>query len=289
MKSCSITVDVEEYFQVEAFSNNISRSDWGSYESRICFQTELLLETFEQNNVQATFFILGCVADKHPEIIRKIANHGHEIASHGYNHQHITKISQKDFISDITQSKSLLEDISAKRVIGYRAPCFSITPDNLWAHDEIKNAGYEYSSSTYPIIHDLYGVPLAPRTPYFLDNGLLEIPVSTAKIFTKTLPAAGGGFFRLFPYPLFKFLLNRAHSETGMINFYTHPWEYDPAQPKLSGTFKSNFRHHVNQKTALKKLKKLATQYHFETLSTVHMNKNYPKLGVWADIAKGQS
>jgi polysaccharide deacetylase family protein (PEP-CTERM system associated) len=288
MKPYSLTVDVEEYFQVEAFAKNITMDNWRSFESRIEYQMDLLLALFKEKNIKATFFILGYIAKHHPILIKKIADQGHEIASHGFNHQHITKITRAEFIKDITDSKALLEDLISSEVVGYRAPCFSITPENHWAHNEILNAGYRYSSSTYPIAHDFYGVPNAPRTPYYLSNGLLEIPVSTSVKKGKTKPAGGGGFFRLLPYWFFKKRLLLAYKQTGFVNFYTHPWEYDPGQPKIKSSFKSNFRHRINQKSAHKKLSKLCTDFQFDTLKSVHLNKDYPQLGNWQDIANGQ-
>jgi polysaccharide deacetylase family protein (PEP-CTERM system associated) len=285
----SLTVDVEEYFQVEAYAKQIHQSDWNNFESRIEYQMNLLLELFKRKNVKATFFVLGSIAEKHPDLVKRIIFEGHELASHGFNHQHITKINKKEFIKDIRDSKALLEDISNTEIKGYRAPCFSITPENEWAHDEIENADYKYSSSTYSINHDLYGVPKAPRTPYYLDNGLLEIPVSSVELFNKAYPAAGGGFFRLQPYILFKYLLKKSEKQLGFINFYTHPWEYDPGQPKLSGSLKSNFRHNINQKTALYKLEKLCDDFTFKTIESVHMHEQYPRLGKWKDISIGNT
>jgi polysaccharide deacetylase family protein (PEP-CTERM system associated) len=281
----SITIDVEEYFQVEAFAKNITINNWKNFESRIEYQMSLLLEIFQEKNIKATFFILGYIAKNHPNLIKKIAVQGHEIASHGFNHQHITKITRTDFINDIIDSKALLEDLISSEIVGYRAPCFSISPDNHWAHDEILYAGYQYSSSTYPIVHDFYGVPNAPRTPYYLSNGLLEIPISTCEKNGKTKPAGGGGFFRLLPYWLFKKRLLLAYKQTDFVNFYTHPWEYDPEQPKIKSSFKSNFRHRVNQKTALEKLAKLCDDFEFNTLKSIHLDKSYPILGNWHSIA----
>jgi polysaccharide deacetylase family protein (PEP-CTERM system associated) len=287
IKSSSLTIDVEEYFQVEAFANNIKMSEWINYPSRIEYQMQLLLELLEETQVKATFFILGYIAEKHPKLIKLIAQKGHEVASHGFNHQHITKQSQQTFSNDITKAKLLLEDIISAPIKGYRAPCFSITAANSWAHDEIANSGYLYSSSTYPIAHDFYGVPDAPRTPYYLNNGLLEIPVSTVKFQNKILPAGGGGYFRLLPYFIFKRMLNSSEKQLNFINFYTHPWEYDPEQPKIESNAKSNFRHRVNQGSALGKLRKLCNAHQFSTLADVHLVKDYPNLGKWADIASG--
>lgn len=286
-KQGSLTIDVEEYFQVEAFSNNIDISEWDKYPSRIDFQINLLLDLLKKKQVKATFFILGIIAIKHPKLVQKISAQGHEIASHGFNHQHITKQNQKEFSSDIIQAKDLLEQLTSSAVIGYRAPCFSITPKNHWAHEEIQKAGYQYSSSTYPILHDLYGVPKAPRTPYYLSNGLLEIPISTVEFRKKILPAGGGGYFRLLPYFIFQKMLKSSEQQLGFMNFYTHPWEYDPQQPKIKSTFKSNFRHRINQHSALNKLEKLCSTFDFKTLTESHMQKNYPNLGEWKNIAAG--
>jgi polysaccharide deacetylase family protein (PEP-CTERM system associated) len=284
----SLTVDVEEYFQVEAYAKNISINDWKNFESRIVYQIELLLDLFSEKGIKATFFILGIVAEKHPQLIKKISAMGHEIASHGYYHQHLTKLNSKLFFQDINDAKKLLEDLTSAEIIGYRAPCFSITPSNEWAFDNIRAAGYQYSSSTYPIEHDFYGVPLAPRTPYFLDNGLLEVPVSTLKFAGKTKAAGGGGFFRLYPFWLYNMLLKKSSKQLEFFNFYTHPWEYDPQQPKLTGSLKSNFRHRVNQKTALTKLSKLCDNFSFDTVKNLHLTKEYKSLGNWADISRGK-
>lgn len=284
----SLTVDVEEYFQVEAYAKKISIDNWKNFESRIVYQMELLLDLFSEKDVKATFFILGVIAEKHPQLIKKIAEYGHEISSHGYNHQHITKLNAQNFYNDINDAKKLLEDITSTEVIGYRAPCFSITPTNNWAYEQIVAAGYKYSSSTYPIKHDFYGVPLAPRQPYMLDNGLLEIPVSTYKVGNRTMAAGGGGFFRLYPFWLYKKLLKKSSEQLGYFNFYTHPWEYDPNQPKIEGGLKSNFRHRVNQNSALSKLSKLCDNFSFDTLQNIHMTKEYKKLGNWTEIASGK-
>jgi polysaccharide deacetylase family protein (PEP-CTERM system associated) len=284
----SLTIDVEEYFQVEAFAKQIDISDWNSFESRIDFQMNILLDLFEEKNITATFFILGIIAKNNPTLINKIARYGHEIASHGFNHQHITKQNRKEFKDDLIRAKSTLEDITSQKVMGYRAPCFSITPCNDWAHDEILSTGHLYSSSTYPISHDFYGVPLAPRTPYILKNGLLEIPVSTVSFRNKIFPSGGGGYFRLIPYFIYNKMLKQSAKELSFVNFYTHPWEYDPEQPKIKSSFKSNFRHRINQHSALKKLSKLCDEYEFDTLANNHLNEEYLQLGSWTDVAQGK-
>lgn len=284
----SLTIDVEEYFQVEAYAKKININEWDNYESRVNYQMDLLLALFAEKKVKATFFILGVVAQKHPRLVQKIAQQGHEIASHGFNHQHITKLNAEQFFQDINDAKKLLEDTSNGEVLGYRAPCFSITATNDWAFEKVQEAGYQYSSSTYPIEHDFYGVPLAPRQPYKLSNGLLEIPISTLKVNNKNRATGGGGFFRLYPFWLYKYLLEKSFQQLGYINFYTHPWEYDPQQPKLAGGLKSNFRHRVNQKTALNKLAKLCDSFTFDTIKNIHLAKDYKTLGDWKNIASGQ-
>ncbi|WP_218352550.1 XrtA system polysaccharide deacetylase [Alteromonas lipotrueiana] len=282
----AMTVDVEEYFQVEAFAQDISVNEWSSYESRLHIQMERLLTTFAQNNVKATFFTLGWIAEAHPELLKKLVSEGHEVASHGFMHQHLSKQNADVFYEDITKAKKLIEDITGTEVKGYRAPCFSISADNDWAHDLIAKAGYKYSSSSYPINHDLYGVPKAPRDAYRLSNGLLEIPVTTATIGDKILPAGGGGYFRLLPFWMFNYLFNKG--QKGRIgNFYTHPWEFDPEQPRIESNMKSRFRHHVNQKTAMQKLAKLCASYNWTSMEQAYLGQEHPVLGDWPSVANG--
>lgn len=282
---CAMTVDVEEYFQVEAFADTVDVKTWKDQISRIQYQMDVLLDVFSSNQVKATFFTLGWVAEKCPEIIRNIVEQGHELASHGFMHQHITRQSREEFRQDIQSAKKILEDVSGRAVVGFRAPCFSIKHDNEWAHEEIAAAGYQYSSSSYPINHDLYGVPNAPSTPYRLGNGLLEIPVTTCHWMGKTLPAGGGGYFRLLPYGLFRFLFNKGLVKDGFANFYTHPWEFDPEQPRLPGGFKSQFRHHVNQKHAANKLRKLCGDFSWGTMQECYLGKQYPTYETWGEAA----
>lgn len=280
-----MTVDVEEYFQVEAFANNVKIDTWEGQQSRIEYQMDLLLDIYAQTNVKATFFTLGWVAERFPGLITKIVAGGHELASHGFMHQHITKQSQQEFRNDIRKAKDTLEQVSGIQVVGYRAPCFSIKADNPWAHDEIADAGYQYSSSSYPIHHDLYGVPFAPTTPYQLDSGLIEIPVTTCTFLGKTLPAGGGGYFRLFPYRLFRFLFNKGLHPDIPANFYTHPWEFDPEQPRLPGGLKSQFRHHVNQKHSASKLEALCRDFTWSTMSECYSGLKLPKYKDWLEAA----
>lgn len=282
----AMTVDVEEYFQVEAFANDVAIDAWASYESRLHTQMESLLTVFSEKNVKATFFTLGWIAEKHPQIIAKIVGEGHELASHGFMHQHISKQDKASFSDDIVRAKKTLEDISGVAVKGYRAPCFSISADNNWAHDVIAEAGYIYSSSSYPIKHDLYGVPNAPKSSYWLANGLLEVPVTTCTWRDKVFPAGGGGYFRLLPFVLFDMLFKNSDHQS-IANFYTHPWEFDPDQPRIASNLKSNFRHRVNQSSALQKLKKLCERYEWTTMQEAYLEAEHPRYGKWESVANG--
>ena len=244
----AMTVDVEDYFHVSAFENTINRSDWDKLPVRVEKKTYELVDLFEKHNVKATFFVLGWVAERYPELVRKIVDSGHELASHGYGHERVTELTPAQFRQDVDRSKKFLEDLSGVQVKGYRAPSFSINDSNKWVFDELKSLGFIYSSSTYPVKHDLYGVPHWPRFKYQLDNGLIEIPLTTLKIGQKTLPISGGGYFRLYPYFLTRFLLNAFHRrEQSSGIFYMHPWEMDPDQPRQKGiSAKSAFRHYLN-------------------------------------------
>ncbi len=286
MLSGSLTIDVEEYFQVEAFANEVSKDDWQSMTSRIEYQTKLILDLLAKTQSKATFFILGWVAQKYPDLVKEIATRGHEIASHGMMHTHISKQTQSQFTDDITQAKLLLEDIIGQQVDGYRAPSFSISVDNDWAHDAIAQAGYKYSSSIYPVKHDIYGAPECEIEPFYLPNGLLEIPVSVGKVKGKNVPIAGGGYYRLMPYMLFKLLL-KSLQQNNHYMFYTHPWEFDPEQPRIKSNWKSEFRHYVNQNKMLSKLEKLVSErsIRWDTVTNNYLNKEYKHYQSWQDAA----
>ncbi|MFT5721854.1 MAG: polysaccharide deacetylase family protein (PEP-CTERM system associated) [Motiliproteus sp.] len=247
-KKFAITFDIEDYFQVSAFEKQSPFDRWPSYPCRVEANTEQLLAILDQNSTQATFFILGWVAERYPELIKRIALAGHEIASHGYNHQRINLLSRKQFQEDSRSAKQLLEDLTGNAVQGYRAPSFSFSEQTPWTFDVLLEAGYRYSSSINPVPHDLYGYPNAARTVFYWDNGLLEIPVTTCELLGRRIPCAGGGYFRLYPYPLFKWLMRRACQQLdGPGIFYLHPWELDPEQPRIEGaSLKSRFRHYIN-------------------------------------------
>ncbi len=243
----AMTVDVEDWFQVQAFAGTIARADWDSLPRRVEANTDRFLAMFEAAGVRATFFTLGWVADRHPALVRRIVAAGHELASHGYAHRLAHEQTPAEFRQDVGRARRLLEDVGGMKVRGYRAPTFSINTQNPWAFDVLAEEGHAYSSSIYPIRHDLYGMPYAPRVPHRVANGrLLEIPMTTVRVGGRNLPCAGGGYFRLLPYALFRAGLRRVNKEQpGM--FYTHPWEIDPGQPRNDAAPRmAKFRHYVN-------------------------------------------
>lgn len=244
----ALSVDVEDYFQVSAMAPHIDRGSWDGWPGRVEHNVQRLLGLFEQQGVQATFFTLGWVAERHPKLVRDIVAAGHELASHGYGHLRANEQRRDEFRADVERAKALLEDIGGQAVLGYRAPSFSIGQENLWAFDVLLETGHRYSSSVYPVRHDHYGMPDAPRFPYAARPGLLEIPLTTARLFDLNLPAAGGGYFRLAPYALSRWALRRVNRIDGRpAIFYLHPWEIDPHQPRVAGTaLKTRFRHYVN-------------------------------------------
>jgi polysaccharide deacetylase family protein (PEP-CTERM system associated) len=275
----AMSVDVEDYFQVAAFENQISVDDWDSYALRVEGVTRVILGAFKKNNVKATFFVLGWIAERMPNLIRDIVSDGHELASHGYWHQKAFMQTPDEFLDDIVQSKRVLEAISGVEVLGYRAPSFSIDSRNEWAFDLLKRAGYQYSSSTYPISHDHYGTPDWPTSPFRLDNGLLEIPQATIELLGRRLPVGGGGFFRLFPMLLNRFFVKKFHEQhENPYVFYFHPWEMDVGQPKVKGiSLKSRFRHYINQSRMERKVRQMCERYEWVTISDAHMIKSNAK------------
>lgn len=268
----ALSVDVEDYFQVSAFENIIKRSDWDLLEHRVNKNTHKILDLFAKANAKGTFFVLGWVAQKHPDLVKRIVAEGHEIASHGFYHQRLTCLSYDEVKKDIKDSKQLLEDISGKDVLGYRAPSFSINKNNLWVFDILSELDFKYSSSTYPVKHDLYGVPEWPRIKHQLDSGLWEIPMSTAKVFDKNVPISGGGYFRLLPlwYSL-KMIERYMKKETEPYMFYFHPWEIDPEQPRFDqATAKAKFRHYTNLKNMESKVVTLLDKYQWQPIKNVY-------------------
>ncbi|MCP8686808.1 XrtA system polysaccharide deacetylase [Marinobacterium sedimentorum] len=268
----AITIDVEDYFHVAAFESVISPDRWDQYPCHIETNVQRIMASLDATpgkSTKATFFVLGWVAERYPALIREIAALGHEIASHGYHHQRLNHLSQDEFRQDVSASKALLEDLIGAPVAGYRAPSFSIDENRPWIQDELREAGYRYSSSINPVPHDLYGYRHAPRTPFLWENGLLEIPVATAEVLNRRIPCAGGGYFRLYPYALSKQLLQQAARQlAGPIVFYVHPWEIAPDQPRIqSASVKSRFRHYVNLHRTLPRLERLLSDFHWGKMS----------------------
>jgi polysaccharide deacetylase family protein (PEP-CTERM system associated) len=244
----AMTIDVEDYFQVSAFAPYIARSEWGARECRVERNVDRLLGILSDHDTRATFFTLGWIAERYPELTRRIVREGHELASHGYGHQRASELSESEFLADIRRAKGILEDVGGCAVSGYRAPSFSIGTGNLWAFDCLSRAGYRYSSSIYPIRHDHYGMPDAPRFAYRVKPELLEVPITTLRVFNRNLPSSGGGYFRLLPYPVSRWMIKRVHEvDRQAAVFYCHPWEFDVAQPRIAGIdARTRFRHYVN-------------------------------------------
>lgn len=259
----AFTCDVEDYFQVSALAPHFPRENWDAIPCRVEHNVDRILELLDRHDAQGTFFTLGWIAERYPQMMRRIAAAGHEVASHGYSHERASLMTPEAFSADIRLAKAVLEDITGQEVSGYRAPSFSISADNLWAHDCIAEAGYVYSSSVYPVKHDHYGIPDAPRFPWRLANGLLEIPVSTIRAFGRNWPAGGGGFFRLLPYPVSRWQIARVNAaDKQPAIFYFHPWEIDPEQPRVvEAGAKTRFRHYVNLERTAARLDRLLADF----------------------------
>jgi len=269
-----MTVDVEDYFQVSAFERHIDRADWDRLPCRVEDNTNRILELFGEHGLQATFFTLGWVAERYPQLIRRIVDSGHELASHGFSHVRVTQQTPDAFREDISRTKALLEDVGGCEVRGYRAASYSIVTDTLWAHDLLQEAGYQYSSSIYPIQHDLYGIPGAPRFSYRpRDGGLLEIPITTFSLLKRNLPCGGGGYFRLLPYRVSQWAMNRVNNKDGQpCVFYFHPWEIDPDQPRQAGVSrKTRFRHYLNLGRMQGRLTRLLGDFRWDRMDRVFL------------------
>ena len=275
----AITIDVEDYFQVSAFENNIDRADWDSLEHRVVNNVERILALLDEHQVKATFFVLGWVAERYPELVKSIINNGHELASHGYGHQRVTLLTRDEFRDDLVRAKGILEDISGTAIQGYRAPSYSIGKNNIWALDVLAQTGHVYSSSIYPIQHDLYGFPQAPRFTFKESNtGMIEIPISTLKIMNRLFPAGGGGFFRFYPYSITRWAINHVNKlDKQPTIFYFHPWEIDPGQPRQhQASAKSRFRHYLNLSKTESRLHRLMQDFSWSTVDKVFIeNKEF--------------
>lgn len=274
----ALTIDVEDYFQVSAFAPHIDRADWDSRECRVEHNIDRILKLLGDEQTKATFFTLGWVAERYPQMVRRIVSEGHELASHGYGHQRASDLTEAEFFHDVSHAKALLEDIGGQQVQGYRAPSFSIGTGNLWALDTLLRAGYRYSSSIYPVKHDHYGMPDAPRFAHQIRDGLMEVPPTTLRLFNRNLPSSGGGYFRLLPYALSRWMLqqvNQRDAESAI--FYFHPWEIDPGQPRVSGIdLKTRFRHYVNIGRTEQRLARLLKDFHWGRMDDIFLKSRAP-------------
>lgn len=269
----AMTVDVEDYFHVAAFADVIDAGRWDKYPCRVEHNTDVLLRLFEQKRIKATFFVLGWVAERYPEIVRQIVAQGHELASHGYSHQLVYSQTPEVFREETLRSKQILEDQGQKPVVGYRAASYSITAKSLWALDILAELGFTWDSSIFPIRHDRYGMPNSPERPYRIKTSsgalITEFPLTTAKVAGMSVPAAGGGYFRQYPYLLSRFLFKRASLNGARPQiFYLHPWEIDADQPRVEGaSWFSRFRHYTNLKRCLPRLERMIDDFPFTTVS----------------------
>jgi len=276
----ALTIDVEDYFHVYAFASHIPRESWDSLPCRVERNVETTLAMLDEYKAKATYFMLGWVADRYPGLVRRIVAQGHELASHGYAHHLATEQNREEFHQDVTRAKRLLEDIGGVVVKGYRAPSFSIGRDNLWALECLREAGYSYSSSVYPIQSDHYGMPESPRFAFYPEagRGLLELPLTTVRLFNRNLPAGGGGYFRLLPYSVSRWCMKRVNAvDRQPCIFYFHPWEIDPGQPRQHGaSLRSRFRHYVNLSSMERRIRALFDDFQWDRMDRLFLDNHEP-------------
>lgn len=275
----ALTIDVEDYFQVSAFAPYIPRDHWEKRDCRVERNVERILQMLDDHGTKATFFTLGWIAERHPQVVRRIVEQGHELASHGYGHERASDLTESAFFSDIDSAKKILEDLSGCAVTGYRAPSFSIGEGNLWAFDCLERAGYRYSSSIYPIRHDHYGMPDAPRFAHRVRGALVEVPVTTARLLNRNWPASGGGYFRLMPYALSSWLLRQVNENDGQpVIFYFHPWEIDVDQPRVEGiNAKTRFRHYVNLHRTEARIRRLLRDFSWARMDEIFLPDGFAR------------
>ena len=276
----AMTVDVEDYFQVSAFEEHVTRQQWQTLPRRVADNTRRILDLFAQHDVRATFFTLGWVAEQFPDLVRQVAAAGHEVASHGWQHTRVNTQTPAQFREDIVRTRTLLQDLSGQPVYGYRAASYSIGREQAWAWDELAEAGYRYSSSIVPIRHDLYGIPDAPRFAFDTADGrLLEIPVTTVPVAGRNINCGGGGWFRLFPYAFSRWALRRVNRREGRSGiFYFHPWEIDPDQPRPDGLgAKTRFRHYLNLSRTYGRLQNLLRDFRWGRMDEIFLDKDLPR------------
>jgi polysaccharide deacetylase family protein (PEP-CTERM system associated) len=278
----AMTIDVEDYFQVSAFDGLISRADWHHYESRVSRNTERLLAILDEAGVKATFFVLGWVAERYPQLVRRIACSGHEIASHGYEHRLVYNMSRDEFADDLRRARLVLEDAVGAAVSGYRAPSYSITRCSMWALDVLLEQGYLYDASIFPVYHDRYGIPDAPRHLHQIERsaGLIwELPGATVRWAGQNLPIGGGGYFRLLPYSWTRFGIAHVNRVEGKaVVFYLHPWEIDAAQPRMRAAWLARVRHYTNLSRTETRLRRLLSDFKFGTVGDVLLGQSAAEL-----------
>jgi polysaccharide deacetylase family protein (PEP-CTERM system associated) len=274
----AFTVDVEEHFQVEAFKGVIQRHSWAEHTSRVEQNTNVLLELLSRAGVSGTFFMLGWVAERHPNLVRDIQRQGHEIGSHGYAHERATAQSASEFREDVRRSKRLLEDICGTEVRGYRAPTFSIGLESRQAYEILEDQEYRYSSSIYPVAHDLYGSPGAPVVPFRpIGSDFVELPLATVRIRNRNMPCSGGGYFRLLPYSLSRWCIARSvEQRRNPAIFYCHPWEFDAEQPRVAASLKSRFRHYTNINRMRGRVSRLLSDFRWATIQQAFADELAP-------------
>lgn len=276
----ALTIDVEDYYHVSAFESVVRFEDWHRHESRVENNTHRILEILDKYGVNATFFVLGWVAERFPELVREIAAHGHEVASHGFSHRRVYLQSVSQFREETKRSKKTLEDITGKPVHGYRAASYSITQKSLWALDILRDEGFLYDSSVFPIYHDLYGIPGSDRFCHVLNGSeggnLVELPLSTVSLAGVNIPVAGGGYLRLFPYSFIQWAVKRLNEKEGHpAVIYLHPWEFDPDQPRIKANPLSRFRQYLNLKTTEGKFTRLMENFDFGTAFQVLTRRGF--------------
>lgn len=265
-----MSIDVEDWFQVENYARIIPRGEWPRCELRVVDNVRRLLDLLGRADVRATFFVLGWVAERCPDLVRDIARAGHEVASHGWSHTPVWRLSEAAFADEVSRSRLLLEELSAQPVIGYRAPTFSITASTLWALEVLRRAGYRYDSSIFPVRHDRYGIPDAPTTVHRIAEGMWEVPLAVLELGTARLPVAGGGYFRLYPLWLTRGAIQRVERAGRPAVVYLHPWELDPGQPRVAGVgLLRAFRHRVGLGRTAQKLARLLREFRFAPVRTV--------------------
>jgi len=266
----ALSIDLEDWFCVYNLSKVIKKEDWHKYELRVVDNTNRILELLAKHNTHATFFVLGWIAERVPDLIHEIEKQGHEIASHGYSHTLLTEMTPESFEKDIQKALDVTKNCISSEIIGFRAPSFSITQKTMWAIDILKNHGFRYDSSIFPIsLHPDYGVPHGSLSIYPLNSSLIEFPLSCVEIMGMRIPCSGGGYFRLFPYSLTRLLIRQCNRENRPAIFYLHSWEVDPQQPRIKLNWLKYFRHYYNLDKSIERLNRLLSEFEFTTVRKV--------------------